>query len=101
VIVRFAPEARDAIREKRAWWESHRDKAPRLFAEELRAAVETLRVSPTVGAQKYTRAGGRIVWRLLMPKTRHHIYYFIDEAAGEVAVITVWNAQGEAGPDIP
>jgi hypothetical protein len=27
VRVRFTPEARIAVRERRAWWEQHRDKA--------------------------------------------------------------------------
>jgi hypothetical protein len=30
VKVRFTPEALRSIREKRAWWASNRDKAPRL-----------------------------------------------------------------------
>jgi predicted transcriptional regulator len=49
VIVRFAPEALDAIRKKRAWWEAHRDKAPELFRDELRIAVTKLRTAPTEG----------------------------------------------------
>jgi hypothetical protein len=53
VVVRFTPEARDALREKRAWWEEHRDKAPDLFPEELRAVVARLRTAPLEGAQKY------------------------------------------------
>jgi hypothetical protein len=39
VRVRFTPEARLSLREKRAWWEQHRDKAPGLFLEELAAVV--------------------------------------------------------------
>jgi hypothetical protein len=53
VIVSFTPEARDALREKRAWWEQHRDKAPHLFRDELRDAVTALRLAPTESAQKY------------------------------------------------
>lgn len=41
--VRFTSEARLAVREKRAWWEQHREKAPRLFVEELAAIVKKLR----------------------------------------------------------
>jgi hypothetical protein len=47
VTVRFTPEARLAVREKRAWWEQHREKAPRLFVEELAAVVAKLREAPT------------------------------------------------------
>jgi len=41
--VRFTPEARLAAREKRAWWQQHREKAPKLFVQELAAIVATLR----------------------------------------------------------
>jgi hypothetical protein len=41
--IRFTPEALQAARTKRAWWEQHRDKAPRLFVIELAAVVAKLR----------------------------------------------------------
>lgn len=41
--VRFTPAACLAVREKRAWWEQHREKAPDLFLEELAAIVGKLR----------------------------------------------------------
>jgi hypothetical protein len=34
-----------------------------------------------------------------MPKTRHHVYYRIDDPAGDVEVLTIWNAQSEEPPD--
>jgi hypothetical protein len=34
-----------------------------------------------------------------MPKTRNHVYYRVDEAAGEVEIILVWNAIAGAAPD--
>jgi hypothetical protein len=98
VRVRFAPEARDAAREKRAWWEKHRDKAPQLFREELRAAVARLRTVPAEG-RRYAIESGRIIWRVLMPKTGNHVYYRIDDTAGDVEVLTIWNAQSEEPPD--
>ncbi len=101
MIVRFAPEARDAIREKRAWWESQRDKSPELFVAELRELVAKLRVAPTEGAQRYTSQGGKRIWRQLMRKTRNHVYFRIDQLAGVVEVITVWNAQSGDEPTFP
>jgi plasmid stabilization system protein ParE len=98
VIVRFAPEARDAIREKRAWWEAHREKAPTLFEDELREVVAKLRSAPHEG-QRYAVETGEVIWRVLMPKTRTHVYYRID-AQGDVDVVTVWNAQGGTGPEL-
>jgi len=49
-----------------------------------------LRTAPKQSAQTYAVLGGRVIWRRLMPKTRHHIYFGIDEGAGVVEVLTVW-----------
>ena len=97
--VRFTPEARLAVREKRAWWEQHREKAPRLFVEELATIVAKLRNSADDERQQYAARGGRIIWRALMPKTRNHVYYRVNEAAQEVEILLVWNAVAGATPD--
>jgi hypothetical protein len=34
-----------------------------------------------------------------MPKTRHHVYYRIDDTAGEVEVLTIRNAKSEKLPE--
>ncbi len=99
MIVHFSREAREAAKDKRQWWEAHRDKAPDLFREELRAVVARLRTSPTVGAQRYVQVRGQLVWRVLMPKTRNFVYFHVDEARSVVGVITLWNAIGEKQPD--
>jgi hypothetical protein len=83
VRVRFTPEARLAVQEKRAWWEQHRDKAPKLFVQELAAIVAKLRDGADEERQRYAAWGGRIIWRILMPKTGNHVYYRINESARE------------------
>ena len=86
------------MRAKRAWWEEHRDKAPDLFRRVLAAIVAMLRASPT-DAQQYTGDAGQIIWRLLMPKTKNHVYFRVDDAAQEVEIVTLWNAVGGTEPD--
>jgi plasmid stabilization system protein ParE len=100
VRVRFTPEARLAVREKRVWWKQHREKAPRLFVEELAAVVAKLRDGADKERQQYAARSGRIIWRLLMPKTRNHVYYRVNEAAGDVEILVVWNAVADATPDL-
>jgi hypothetical protein len=99
VKVRFTPDARQSIRYKRAWWQEHRNKAPKLFLEELRAIVGKLRVGADEGRQQYLVRRDLVVWRILMPKTKNHLYYRVDATAEEVEVLIVWNAVGGAGPD--
>lgn len=82
------------------WWAQHREKAPRLFVEELAAAVAKLRSGADQERQQYAAQSGRIIWRLLMPKTRNHVYYRVSEAAGDVEILLVWNAVAGAAPDL-
>jgi hypothetical protein len=100
VRVRFTPEARLAVREKRAWWEQHRSKAPRLFVEELAEVVAKLRAGAEQERHAYAARGGRIIFRLLMPKTRNHVYYRVDDDAEEVEILIVWNAVAGAEPGV-
>lgn len=98
--VRFTPEARLAVREKRAWWKQHREKAPGLFVKELAMIVAKLRDGADDERQQYAARDGRIIWRILMPKTRNHICYRLDEAIGHVEILVVWNDIAGATPDL-
>lgn len=97
--VQFAPSARASIRHRDAWWRAHRD-APRLFLDELRDVITKLRRNIDVARQRYSEHGDATVWRLLMPKTRHHVYYVRDEQANVALVVLVDSAISEAGPDL-
>lgn len=50
--------------------------------------------------QQFAVRGGHIVWRALMPKTRNHVYYRVNEAADEVEILLIWNATAGATPDL-
>ncbi|MBA3455765.1 MAG: hypothetical protein H0T42_21900 [Deltaproteobacteria bacterium] len=88
------------MRLRRAWWLANRDKAPSLFADELRHVVSKLRKNTDVTRQRYSSHGAATVWRLLMPKTRHHLYYQRDERTNTTTVLLVANAVALAGPDL-
>jgi plasmid stabilization system protein ParE len=79
--------------------EHHRENAPRLFVSELATIVAKLRDGADDERQRYAARGGRLVWRILMPKTRNHVYYRRDEA-GHVEILLVWNAVGGAPPEL-
>jgi hypothetical protein len=98
VKVSFTPDAKQSVRDKRAWWVKHRDKAPRLFRDELRAVVAKIRSGEDEGKQEYTVLRGRVIWRLLMPKTKNYVYYRAI-GADEVELLLVWNAISGTQPD--
>jgi plasmid stabilization system protein ParE len=100
VKVRFTTEAKLAAREKRDWWEQNREKAPRLFVDELADVVAKLRDGADQERQQYAARGGRVIYRLLMPKTKTHVYYRVNDTAQEVEVLLIWNAIAATGPDL-
>jgi plasmid stabilization system protein ParE len=93
----LTPEARRQARSVDAWWREHRPYAPGLFAEELSSALTTLAGAPSAG-RPYPHPRVRQVRRLLLPSTRHHVYYRIEE--GAVIVLAIWSAVRGAGPPL-
>lgn len=95
--VRFTPGALRSIRFKRAWWEQNREKNPRLFRQELAAVIAKLRSGADNERRRYGERRDSAVWRLLMPKTRNHVYYYFT--SGVVEVIAVENAKAGSTPE--
>ena len=99
MIVRYTLDARASIRYRQQWWRAHRDNAD-LFARELRSALHKIRDLTDAARQRYSGDGEATVWRLLMPKTKHHVYYRRYEHAGTADVLLVANAVADTGPDL-
>ena len=61
-----------------AWWQRERVSAPDLFVEEFGAALERLAMAPSAGPV-YVGGHRRDLRRLLLPRTRYHVYYLAEE----------------------
>ncbi|KIG13402.1 hypothetical protein DB30_08169 [Enhygromyxa salina] len=83
------------ILELDAWWREHRDKSPDLFETELAQAFELISFVP--GAGKGHPHPRDPVRRLMLRRTRNHVYYV--EYGDHVLVVAVWGAVKGAGPD--
>ena len=97
--VRFSSTAQDLVRLADAWWTVHREKAPGLFTEELAAVVERLTAMPLTG-ESYRESRGQEVRRMLMRKTRYHVYYVVDDNRNLVEVVSIWHSTKGRGPDL-
>jgi hypothetical protein len=95
--VRFTPRALSEAERLKTSWRKSRPSAPNLFDDEVALAVEQLRTSPSIGAS-YPSRFGWLVRRLLMPKTKNHLYYVIRE--GEIVLLSVWGAPRGRGPKL-
>ena len=90
--------ARAHIESSQAWWATNRD-ARALFVEELEAAERAIRANPHVGVVYATHDTGD-VRRILLPKTKHHLYYRYRADRDEVTVLAVWGAPRSRGPKL-
>jgi plasmid stabilization system protein ParE len=98
VKLELAPRAvREAERCAR-WWRANRPAATTLFDDELRAALDQIRAAPQLGSS-YLVTSGEEHRRLLLPKTRYHVYYRVMNS-GVVRVVAVWSAVRGRGPRV-
>jgi hypothetical protein len=90
--------ARRAAERIDARWLEHGDD-PKLFARELLETFHHLVSVSAAGTPAPTarRPGLR---RILMQKSKCHIYFEIDQRKQVVRVLTVWNAQRERAPKL-
>ena len=95
--VRTTPEADSQIRTIDDWWREHRTAASDLFVDELSAAFDVLGHTPQVG-RPYRQSPMSGTRRLLLKKTRYHVYYVPREQA--VTVLAVWHALRGSGPPL-
>ena len=94
--VELSEEAQAQVRTIDAWWRKNRPAAPDLSVTELERALTTLEETPTLGARYVV--GEKSVRRLLLRRTRHHLY--LSEQAGTLLVVAVWSAHRGRGPKL-
>lgn len=97
ISISFSAVADEQIDEIDAWWRIHRPAAPGLFSQELRFTFDRLAETPFVGV-RYARRRGRTVRRLLLSRTRYHVFYIVGKQA--VFVLGVWSALRGSGPKL-
>jgi plasmid stabilization system protein ParE len=68
-----------------------------MFSRELEAAARLLETSPLIG-KAYPLALVPEVRRLLIGRSRYHIYWEVDVASKGVTIIAVWYAGRGSGP---
>jgi plasmid stabilization system protein ParE len=95
--VRTTPEADDQVRIIHGWWRQHRTAAPTLFLDEVEAALSLIGQAPDVG-HSYRRSPIAGTRRVLLPRTRYHVYYVPREDV--VLVLAVWHAKRGSGPPL-
>jgi hypothetical protein len=96
--LRLAPGALRAAKRLKTWWLANRPKAPDLFERELDSALERIRTDPHVGMLYEQGNFEAPVRRVLMPKTKNHVYWAVE--GDEVVVVSIWGARKRRGPKL-
>jgi plasmid stabilization system protein ParE len=97
IEVVVVPTALEHVRQIDAWWQRERRSVPDLFIEEFRAALERLATLPAAGTV-YPGGHRPDLRRLLMPRTRYHVYYVAER--DRVAVLAVWHSRRGGSPQL-
>ena len=95
----ISKRARRQIEKIQAWWFENRPAARALFLDELAQAEYLLRGNPTLGLVYAAHKSG-VVRRVLLTRTRHHLYYRYRLDREELMVLAVWGAPRERGPKL-
>lgn len=86
--VTVAPEALLEVARIALWWTKNRQRAPRLFQNELEDALLLIAAQPGVGTvARSRRVGSARVVELL--RSRYRVYYQVVQASREVLVVHV------------
>lgn len=84
----FAPRALAEVATIVRWWRKHRLATPRLFEDELDAALIIIADQPEIGPRARLRGhpSGRFY---VLQRTGYVVFYMIDAAQGEVTVVRI------------
>jgi plasmid stabilization system protein ParE len=97
--VELSPEALEHAQAIRAWRIENRPAAANLFVDELGAALRKLGAVPRRGARYEDEATTvREMRRVLMPRTRHHVYHVVDDDSRLVRIHAIWHTSRGQGP---
>lgn len=95
--VQVTDEARRQLFEIDEWWTQNRPKAPDLVHEEFARVISLLAATPSAG-RVHIETESATYRRLLLRRSRFHVYYVIDESARVVVVTAIWNGARGHGP---
>jgi len=95
--VEFSPAASRHAEQAHNWWRANRPAATLLFRRELAVAIRQLTRSPASSAA-YEHPDAPVMRRLLLPRTRYHVYFVVDEPGRVVRIHAGWHASRGSGP---
>lgn len=81
-------EAQRRFEAEDEWWREHRD-AKELFVGEFARTLDQLSSTPSAG-KRYRLTRGKLIQRVLMKKTRCHVYDLHDRERDLIEIHSIW-----------
>ena len=97
--VRVALRAEREVARAVAWWLENRADAPSLLADELASSLILLADAPLAGSP-CPDARLPSLRRILLRRTRYHLYYTIDADSQVVTVKALWHGSRRRAPRV-
>jgi hypothetical protein len=91
--IEISKRARLELERAAKWWDT-----PNILWDELEEAGRRLLENPEAG-RRWISSKGRIMWRLLLPRSQRHIYYAYFPNRQLIVVRCVWGAQRGREPN--
>jgi len=92
LAIALTPRAARQVQTALAWWRENRPVAPRMLEQELRDMLSVAAAAPTRGVLvRDTRLPN--VRRILLHRTRYHVYYRVDAAGERLEILALWHAR--------
>lgn len=91
VDVQIAARAEQLLAEADLWWRANRADSPNLLIEEFEGTLEQIESNPGIGVP-YPHPRSDHYHRILLPRTRQHIYYEYRPGEEVAVVVSFWSA---------
>ena len=97
--IRVTRRAEVQIRRASEWWVANRPSAPDLLLDELESALSLIVTQPFIGSRS-TNSKLSGVRRVLLRRTRYHVYYRVLTETRTAEVLAVWHTSREKDPPL-
>lgn len=95
----ISPRALHEIERKAASWANHSTISPGLFWHEVEEAGKRLVIEPYAG-RRWVSPKGRVMMRLLLPRTQNHLYYTYEPEQQLLRIWCLWGARRGREPKL-
>ncbi len=97
--MRIALRAKLEIDRAKRWWAANHPAAPGAVTAEIRSAIKLIRAQPGLAPHaRDTDLPG--IRRLLLPRTRYHLYYLYDPEEDAVDILALWHSARGSSPTL-